>query len=552
MNYLVPDSVAEADVASVLGQHYLPGLTYLRGVHEDYLRVWYRDETRVYLRVCVPFSAAMVELPDETEVSSRIVKELGLVNLEQAIDALEASEGIAQVRACARLMAMMLTHGMTAEHAKAERVAGLWRRMFQGSTATVAGALFIAGFGTENSPINAAVLELRDDPRWAPLVEQTVERWAAKRVTELPTTDVERLLDRAQQALVSGNYTAAFEAASTAVEQNEYSVQAHVARARACDGLGDHWGAWVAMSAAILFNKNGDNSDFEAFLSVHRPHVLRSNEASPAAREIALMLVGAHVGEIQEILRVFLEHDRPWRARWLYVSFLNGGQADLDELDGLEPDSTLLTFHRGRRLWAGGEVEAALASWKTWAERGDFDEDSFDAFGVQMYERVYYGIPKLSREIGDAVREANAKKDHEWVLQLTDFWRSFEPEDIDCHVWRGIAFTFTHRSEQAIAAYDRAIELYGDESDHIYFGEHPVSTAYFNRACERANAGLTDDQIFDDLYHAVALAPRFATAARTDNYLSGVWEDPRFDQALDEGLIEANSNDELDGNFDLN
>lgn len=98
--------------------------------------------------------------------------------------------------------------------------------------------------------------------------------------------------------------------------------------------------------------------------------------------------------------------------------------------------------------------------------------------------------------------------------------------------------------------YDRAIALYGEESDQIYFGEHPVATACFNRACERANSKIIDAQIFEDLYHAVALAPRFADSARTDDYLASVWGDPRFEQALEEGLIQASSNGIMDDSFD--
>ena len=81
MNYLVPDHISEADVANVLDTYYWPGLTYLHGNHEDYLRVWYRDDLRLYYRVALAYSAALVEIPQGAEHCAEIVDALGLLGL---------------------------------------------------------------------------------------------------------------------------------------------------------------------------------------------------------------------------------------------------------------------------------------------------------------------------------------------------------------------------------------------------------------------------------------------------------------------------------------
>jgi hypothetical protein len=140
----------------------VPGFTYLRGENEDYSRAWYDAGLRVFYYVPEQFSAALLEVPDGLKDAEKIVEQLELMGLEQAIAALKVAQGISQVRASGRLMAMMLANRITVEHPDADRVTQLWRRMMTGSLPTVAGALYFAGFAPADSPITRQRVEIRE------------------------------------------------------------------------------------------------------------------------------------------------------------------------------------------------------------------------------------------------------------------------------------------------------------------------------------------------------------------------------------------------------
>jgi quercetin dioxygenase-like cupin family protein len=78
-------------------------------------------------------------------------------------------------------------------------------------------------------------------------------------------------------------------------------------------------------------------------------------------------------------------------------------------------------------------------------------------------------------------------------------------------------------------------QRYGDAFDAVRRGlEHAPDNAglHYNYACFGTLAGETGDETFEHLRRSVELFPRFREQARTDDDLTAVRDDPRFEEAL--------------------
>jgi mannose-6-phosphate isomerase-like protein (cupin superfamily) len=91
--------------------------------------------------------------------------------------------------------------------------------------------------------------------------------------------------------------------------------------------------------------------------------------------------------------------------------------------------------------------------------------------------------------------------------------------------WPFHSESMTAYSEQR---YDDAFEAVRRGLDHV-----PDNAGlHYNYACFPTLAGETDDETFDHLKRSVELFPRFREQARTDDDLTDVRDDPRFEEAL--------------------
>ncbi|MEZ4459323.1 MAG: tetratricopeptide repeat protein [bacterium] len=388
---------------------------------------------------------------------------------------------------------------------------------------------------------------------YASIVADVQATWENKSKPYLPPThDVDRLINRIHDSLRDQQWDLALDDANTAIALDSYAVAAHLLRARALDGKHDSWGAWTSTMVAKSYAFGDPLEDTQPFFELHQAK-LGEREVTPIARQIALDFCMS-LGEqaiVDEVRRMYLAHDTAGRASWLYLEVLSG--AGLEALSELEPDSFMVMFHQAAQAARSGDGATAKALWQRWKDRPEFEEGSFDAFAANAYERVLYATPSLGSQFQALVSAASSEKDYDEVLAVTELWEELEPGDLASWTWRGIAYTFTQRPAEAIACYSKAIELHEAEIDNIYFGEHPISAAYFNRACERSRIAPVDEGAFEDLYHAVRLAARYADDARADDYMAAIWNDPRFEDAISRGLADGNQaasyedyNDEFD------
>lgn len=60
---------------------------------------------------------------------------------------------------------------------------------------------------------------------------------------------------------------------------------------------------------------------------------------------------------------------------------------------------------------------------------------------------------------------------------------------------------------------------------------------HYNYACFATLAGDTGDETFEHLRRSVELHPSFREQARRDDDFAAVRDDPRFEQALDQGTL---------------
>ncbi len=543
--YILPATVTESAVELVLDTTYSRGTTYLYSQYEDYTRVWFSGAAQVIYRATPTYGVALLSLVGDGHDVLSLKDSLKLIDMKGATEAYFAAEPFSKIR---ELMGLAMCAALNA----------------QGGTfhADMPGVLEDA-LATQDTPLFGAALEsarilhlfpeiqeqianlcqrLEDDPTWGALTKAVQKDWdLAKAPFQMPTRDPDKLLERAHAALQSGDFAAALQSADLVLAENPYVIQGHVVRARALDAVGDHWGAWAAMSVGRLYAvaielEEEDVKAFDVFTEQHLQHIQNGAEATQTARHIAMTCATALVEGSEGILRVFLKHDLPWKSRWLFT-LMTKGILDAEALLDQEPDSIIVDLWRGDALMEEGDAEGAMSLWKRWANRPvSFEEGSFDAWASTFYEQVHYGPPTVSSRFFGVVKNATDSKEWDRAITVTEEWETCESESIAMWVWRGIAQTFSNRSTEAIASYTRAIELKEQETDMIYFGEEPVATAYFNRACERANSGIVDEQFFDDLQHAVSLSPRFAEDAVSDEYLATAWSDPRFDDALARGL----------------
>jgi len=390
------------------------------------------------------------------------------------------------------------------------------------------------------------------DPLWSVLAQRVFESWElAEQPFFLPTRDVDRLLDRAEACVAEGRLETALESLNTVVDENPYVLEGHVLRARVLDQMGDHWGAWAAMSVGRLYtlsvSEDPDLSAIDAFIELHRKKIeTGAEQVTPIARQIGMSLAETYTLEGTDLIHeVLSEHDTEWRSRWLFLT--DSQHPDLLEL---EPDSSLLQLYRGDALFAEGRKEEALAAWRQFPADQEFEPNSFDSFAYEIHSRRSLGSPSLTSRFTQFINTFIEEKDWDKVIEFAKVWEGIEPDAIPLWVARGIAETFSGRSTEAVSSYSRAIELHRAEVDQIYFGEHPVATAYFNRACELTMLNRIDDSLFEDLKVAVSLAPRFAEEATADDYLAPIFSDPRFETAIAEGLARSEYDYDDNDNYD--
>jgi len=545
--YYIPDTVSEVTVEAVLDRHWKRGFTYPKGDQEDYSRVWYDDVSRVeYLSVLI-YATALLKV-DETSIHfAELKEELQLRDLNQTFDDAQNTRGVGRYRKIMHLGCMVARNEI--DESFDQKLGELWSELLNSAEVIlVAVALAAAPLLHKSSEVKKAVRRMNTSG-WEEKLDELEMLWQrAEKPTLLPTRDIDRLVSRSAEALAASDFEAAFEAAQSAVDENEYSDQAQVLRARALDGMGDHWGAWAAMESARTYSSE-DTSDFDRFIELHRNKIeTGSVAASDASRKIALELLHSFQMDIDHVLGVFYQHDQAWRSRWIFAMHMKGMLDDPSELFELEPESYMSSFLRGNYEVAEGNVPAALIAWERWHQRPEFEADSFDAWALELFIRVNYTEPSIAAPLFGLIKMHAGKKEWPDVVRLAHFWSLLEPESVESLVWKGIGHTGMLESEQAIQAYDKAIEIHFEQGDSMLsFGEDPIAAAHFNRACERANNGLLDTQVFEDLEAAVHFAPRFATDARADDYLKACWGDPRFEAAIAAGLEAAHKHDEFGG-----
>lgn len=543
--YILPAHMTESAVEFVLDATYSRGITYLYSQWEDYTRVWFSGASQVIYRATPSYGVALLSLVGEDHDLVSLIDSLQLVDMKSATEAYFAAEPLGKIR---ELMGLAMCASLTAQggtfHAEMPRVmddalASPDAPLFG---AALESARILQLFPEVQERIENLRAELEHDPNWGALIQTIQKGWAlANEPFQMPTRDPDKLLECAQAALQLNDFEAALQSADLVIAENPYVIQGHVVRARALDAMEDHWGAWAAMSVARLYavaieSSEKDLEAFDVFIDRHFQHIQNGAEVTEIARHIAMTCAAALIEGSEGMLRVFLEHDSLWKSRWQFA-LITRGLLDSEGLIEQETDSIVVDLWRGDARLELGDTEGAIGYWKRWANRPEpFEEGSFDAWACAFYEQVLYAPPSVSSRFFGVVKMATDAKDWDRAIALTDEWKVCEPDSIAMWVWRGIAQTFSNRSMEAITSYTRAIELREQESDMIYFGEDPVATAYFNRACERANLGIVDELFFDDLQRAVSLSARFAEDAVSDDYLAVAWSDPRFEEALAKGL----------------
>ena len=534
--YAVPSQVSEEAIYAALDAQFTRGFTYMRGDQEDYLRVWYKGDTQVLLRASGLYSVLFMQFKEVDP--SPYVDALDLVSTEQAIALAEEAHDVALIRAT-NTMACLLSLNVDESH----DTDAVWTKLLTHSHPAVVTCALRASSMLSPTDTLAELVGALGDTRFASVAREVQEMWETRNQPYLPPThDVDRLINRIHESLRDQQWDLALDDANTAIALDAYAVSAHILRARALDGKHDSWGAWTSTMVARWYAFGDPLEDTQPFFELHQAK-LGEREVTPIARQIALDFCMS-LGEeaiVDEVRRMYLAHDTTGRAYWLYLEVLSG--ADLDAISALEPDSFMLMFHQAAQAARSGDGATAKALWQRWNDRPEFEEGSFDAFAANAYDRVLYATPSLGSQFQALVSAASSEKDYDEVLAVTELWEELEPGDLASWTWRGIAYTFTQRPTEAIECYSKAIELHEAENEDIYFGEHPISTAHFNRACERSRITPVDEGAFEDLYQAVKLAARYAEEARADDYMAAIWNDPRFEDAISRGLADGNQAD---------
>lgn len=105
ITFAIPNHIAEADVIAALDAKLSGGTSYLRGDDEDYLRVWYKDDTQVHLRVTATFGVETLTFKDVD--GSTFIEELELVSTEQALMMAKAAQGVDVIQAIHTLTCLL-------------------------------------------------------------------------------------------------------------------------------------------------------------------------------------------------------------------------------------------------------------------------------------------------------------------------------------------------------------------------------------------------------------------------------------------------------------
>ncbi len=531
--YAIPSHVAQADLIAMLDAKLSRGVTYLRGDDEDYLRVWYQGDNQVHWRATALFGVETLTFKGVDD--SAFVEELDLVSTGQALATAEAAQGVALIQAIhtlACLLALDSVVEVDADH--------LWSMIFHHEhPAVVVCALRASSYVAPTESMTTWVRQLAEAGPYTVLASNTLASWETRGQPRLlPTHDISRLLQRAQAFLAERDWDRALHDTTLAISLDPYQVDAHVVRARAFDGKLDSWGAWTCSMMAHSCAFGDPLTDVQPFMEAHAKK-LAGRPVTEAARQIALEFC-CSIGEpgiVDEIRAAYEKHDSEGQSKWAYLAMLYG--TDVAKIAALEPDSYMVVFHQADDAARAGNTEEAKRLWSRWNNRPEFEDQSFDAFAYWAHEKLCYAAPSLAGQLQALISFASSEKDYQAVLETAELWEELQPGDLASWTWRGIAYTFTQRPTEAIECYSKAIELHEAETDPIYFGEHPISTAYFNRACERSRVSPIEEGAFDDLYRAVKLAARYAEEARADDYMAAIWNDPRFDDAIERGLAES-------------
>lgn len=219
--------------------------------------------------------------------------------------------------------------------------------------------------------------------------------------------------------------------------------------------------------------------------------------------------------------------------------------------------SAIVTWQRGRR-------EHTLTIWDTYEREFRIAERHDDTEEAERVDREYkeqlrawraqQGVEKLApREISAAREEPSlSEQEVEQLRTLLAQAQSLSPAllSADEYFLRGNAYYGAGQFQEALPAYDRALQLRPDDARIVHnravalhmLGRFEEALAGFDRAL-RLRPDDPDtyysrawvfalqakgDQAIDDLRRAIDGDPKYREMARTDSDFDGIRDDPRF------------------------
>lgn len=549
MKYLLPQSKTQYDVESAcFTVGFMRGYTYPVSNHEDFERVWYKGDISVIYRSVPTFGGAIITFTEEDEDTEALKVLLGVYSFEEVVKQMDFVEDRELPRELSRFS--LLGWSLRTQDIYTGPLYAHWSRALNSEETQIKVAALKAASLLYFVPgVEEDVETLQEDPVFGNLATQVFRQIQdRKQPFYHPTRNIDVLLGRAHDGMARGDWAFALESAQAALLENEYLLEARKIQAEAFGQLEDHWAAWFAMEYTLANTYEDafveEKPEMIAFLEKERALALEGQDVTQAARNVALSFLRTGLYEAQSLEALF-EHDPDWRARWLFVFKLYGLRDSFEPVIELEPDSVVLLPFKGELLWRAGDEEAAFETWNQWLDAVEdwvLQPGSFDEFAYEWYDYAMFGPPTLGRVFSALAHELSG--DWPRLERLVELWFKDEPDFYLPHLHLGLCHTFQDRPDEAIESYTRAIDLYhsaGMES----FGDSPISTAYFNRACELGKKGLLESTVFADLEEAVALSRRYAQMAVEDDYMKPVMDDPRFERAIRLGLARAAEHDQI-------
>jgi tetratricopeptide (TPR) repeat protein len=207
-----------------------------------------------------------------------------------------------------------------------------------------------------------------------------------------------------------------------------------------------------------------------------------------------------------------------------------GDAPRLEEACLLAPDSPT-AHHELARAWAKDSARSAIE-----AERRALEL----ARSKTPRSPEARTIERLARAAGIRVTEKRALKELAQLVYKSQQWAeaaslaeeltSVDPGALSGWQMRANALTFALRHEEAVVAFDEALEqmeehLEGD--DGILFGEDPRAQMHFNRSCVLAKLARRDEAL-ESLRRAVRIEEKYAAQAVQDDYWQAFWSDPEL------------------------